>query len=152
MLWAGSRSHPPPGTGMFNCSMRINQQGRVCLATRVKSIQYWYQGPCPHFQLVGVFLGAQSQTFGLSKATGNWKGNLIHRNVRADGLGQKNITTTCAPAGCVFVFLFCRADQGSQAGWAQMGSRYVPCESQSCQPWGHPHVPRAPQVCQHIPS
>lgn len=80
-----------------HCSMRINQQGWVCLAARVKSIQHWDQGPCPHSQLVGVFLGAQSQVFGLSKAAGNWKGNLRHKKARADGLREKSITHSLCP-------------------------------------------------------
>lgn len=128
-----------------------DQPAGMSLYNQSKNHPALVSGPLPTLPAGWVVLGALSQVFGLSKAAGNWKGNLMHKNATGDGLGQKSITNSSCCCWIVFVFLFCRAEQGSQAGWAQMGCRYVLCESHSCQPWGQPRVLRAPQVCQHIP-
>lgn len=140
MPWAGSKSHPPPGTGDVQLLHEDPPAGMSLSFNQSKIYPALASGSLPTLTAVwgvpwGMIPGVWrlkscrelEGKFDAQKCKSRWARTEEHHQ-------QLVLLLTC-------LCLFCRADQGSQAGWAQMGCRYVLCESQSCQPWGHPHDP-----------
>lgn len=125
---------------------------------------------CPHSLLGGLFLGAGCWAFGLSKPARNWRGYLMHKNAKADGLEQKSIANrVCTPASMSLSFCFAGPTRGARQAGARWAAGMSSVRASACQtwqdvkpPWGYPHVHssqgtaaspgQSAATSQHIPS